>query len=299
MKTVPSGFGLRVWTSICSCQAAGLLFWGAVVFLLPPPGCADSPHRPFTFAVMGDVPYAEKEYDLLKRQLSELPDRVEFVFHVGDIKPGSLPCTESIYIRVAGTLRKSRFPVFVLPGDNEWNDCIVPPPGVAWSYWEKHFLRFDRQWNHQLPVRRQLLRPENMALVHNGTLLVGVNLVGGRVHDRDEWEIRQKQDVQWLQKQFDSAGTDVSCAVVLGHAFPKAENKKSFETGFLKVAAKFDRPIVYLHGDGHKWTHDRPWKTHPHIERIQVDQGGIAPPLLVTPTHNPRQPFRFDRRSKK
>jgi len=276
----------------------GLMFWGAVVALLPQPGCAESPHQPFTFAVMGDVPYAENEFGLLKKQLLELPARAEFVFHVGDIKAGAPPCTESIFIRVASVLRESQKPVFVLPGDNEWNDCIVPTPDVAWGYWTKHFLRFDRQWNHQLPVRRQLSRIENMALVHKGVLLIGVNLVGGRVHDRDEWEIRQEQDVKWLQEQFDAAGADVSSAVVLGHAFPKADSRQRFEKGFLKVAKKFARPLVYIHGDGHKWTNDRPWKKHPEIQRIQVDQGGSAPPLLVTPTHDPRRPFHFDRRGK-
>ena len=299
MNPVSSLYRLCVWTSVDPRQVTGLMLWAGVVFLLPGVSCAQSPGKPFTFAVMGDVPYAENEFGLLKKQLSELPERTEFVFHVGDIKAGAPPCVESIYIRVAGVLRESRPPVFVLPGDNEWNDCVVPAPDVAWGYWKKHFLRFDRQWKHQLPVRRQLSRIENMALVHSGVLLVGVNLVGGRVHDRDEWEIRQEQDVQWLREQFEAVGADVSCAVVLGHAFPKADNKKRFEKGFLKVAKSFDRPIAYLHGDGHKWTHDRPWKTHPNIERIQVDQGGIAPPLLVTPTHDPRQPFAFDRRGKK
>jgi hypothetical protein len=257
---------------------------------------AESPTKPIIFAVMGDVPYAEGEYDLLKKQLSELPDQAEFVVHVGDIKPGLPPCTEDIYIRVASVLRESKPPVFIIPGDNEWNDCILPTPATAWGYWQKHFLRFDSQWKHKLPVRRQLSRLENFAMVQRGVLFVGVNLVGGRVHDKEEWEIRQGQDVKWLEEQFEATGADVASAVVLGHAFPGSKDRARFEKGFLDVAKKFDRPIAYIHGDGHKWIHDRPWKNHQNVERIQVDQGGIAPPLLVTPPQSSGKKFVFDRR---
>lgn len=272
-----------------------LLFVFAV--LVPQLTCrAEPPGEPLTFAVMGDVPYAEGEYELLKKQLTELPDRAEFVVHVGDIKPGAPPCTEGIYIRVASVLRESKPPVFIIPGDNEWNDCILPNPKTAWGYWYKHFLRFDSRWNHKLPVKRQLSRLENFAMVQKGVLIVGVNLVGGRVHDKNEWEVRQGQDVKWLEEQFAAAGSDVASAVVLGHAFPGSKDRKRFEKGFLAVAKKFDRPITYIHGDGHRWIHDRPWKEHMNVERIQVDQGGIAPPLLVTPPQSSGKKFVFDRR---
>lgn len=274
-----------------------VLFLFALAASMPQPGCrAESPDGPLTFAVMGDVPYAEGEYDLLKKQLAELPEKAEFVVHVGDIKRGVLPCTEGIYIRVASVLRESKPPVFIIPGDNEWNDCILPAPETAWGYWKKHFLRFDSRWQHKLPVRRQLSRIENFAMVHKGVLVIGVNLVGGRVHDKDEWNIRQGQDVKWLEEQFAAAGSDVASAVVLGHAFPGSKDRKRFEEGFLNVAMKFDRPIAYIHGDGHKWIHDRPWKKHKNVLRIQVDQGGIAPPLLVTPPQESGKPFTFDRR---
>lgn len=283
--------------ALAGARSARVLFIFAIVFCVPEFGCrAESPDAQLTFAVMGDVPYAEGEYSLLKKQLAELPDQAEFVVHVGDIKPGAPPCTEDIYIRVASVLRESKPPVFIIPGDNEWNDCILPTPATAWGYWTKHFLRFDSQWEHKLPVRRQLSRLENFAMVQKGILFVGVNLVGGRVHDKDEWEIRQGQDVKWLEEQFEAAGADVASAVVLGHAFPGSKDRKRFEMGFLDVAEKFGRPIAYIHGDGHKWIHDRPWKKHQHIERIQVDQGGIAPPLLVTPPQSSGGKFVFDRR---
>ena len=255
--------------------------------------------EPFTFAVMGDVPYTEEEYGLLEKQLEELPSKTQFVFHVGDIKPGVLPCVESAYIRVAALLRQSKRPVFILPGDNEWNDCVVPTPKTAWGYWEKHFLTFDLHWKHGLAVKRQKIRPENLAFIHNRVLFVGVNLVGGRVHDKDEWKLRQMQNVLWLREQVKLADSKVDSAIVLGHASPKSKDRKLFEDGLLDVAEDFDRHVLYIHGDGHTYIHDRPWKKHKAIERIQVDQGGKAPPLLVTATQEKDDPFDFDRRKRK
>jgi hypothetical protein len=57
--------------------------------------------------------------------------------------------------------------------------------------------------------------------------------------------------------------------------------------------------VLYLHGDGHRWIHDRPFKAAKNILRVQVDQGGIASPLLVTVSDDPKQPFVFDRRKAK
>lgn len=254
--------------------------------------------EPFVFAVMGDAPYSEKEYGLLENQLAELPSETEFVVHVGDIKPGALPCVESLYVRVAGVLRQSKKPVFILPGDNEWNDCTLPAPATAWGYWTKHFLRFDSHWDHRLPVFRQSRRPENFAFIHNRVLFIGVNLVGGRIHDADEWEVRQGQNVKWLREQFARTALLVDSAVVLGHAFPKVKARKRFEEGLLNVSRDFGRPVCYIHGDGHTWIHDRPWKNHRNIERVQVDQGGKAPPLLVRATQDAEDPFDFNRRRK-
>ena len=90
-----------------------------------------------TFAVMGDVPYSAPEYPLLRGQLKQLPMSVRFVMHVGDIKPQTEPCVETIYSRLAAIFLQSPKPFFILPGDNVWNDYQFPK--VGWKYWKKHF----------------------------------------------------------------------------------------------------------------------------------------------------------------
>ncbi len=256
---------------------------------------ADDPKPLVRFAAMGDVPYAPEEDILLPKQIAELPAEAEFLIHVGDIKRGSVDCTEDIYAKVAGMLGKSKPPAFIVPGDNEWNDCA--DPDSAWELWKKHFMHFDAKWKHGLNVARQKELPENFAFVRGGVLFVGINLVGGRVHDREEWDRRHKLDLEWIQQQIKKAGDTISSLVIFGHARPAGKHDDFFKP-FMKVAKDFGKPILYLQGDGHVWIHDRPFDQK-NILRVQVDRGGIAPPVLVTVTDDPEQPFQFDRRKPK
>lgn len=246
------------------------------------------------FYAMGDVPYAPAEDVLLPKQIAGLPEDAEFVIHVGDIKGGKPPCHEAVYVKVAGMLSKARPPVFIIPGDNEWNDCVDPDPAQAWQYWQKHFMRFDRRWKHDIPVFRQLEREENFSFVKGGVLFVGMNIVGGRVHDLLEWKQRHAECLTWIRRNLAKFGDEVSSLVIFGHALPGAKHADFFDP-FMKDARQFQKPILYLHGDGHKWIHDRPFEAK-NILRVEVDQGGIAPPLKVTVTDDPAEPFVFDRR---
>ena len=248
-----------------------------------------------TFYAMGDVPYAPAEDALLPQQIADLPDDGEFVIHVGDIKSGRTLCSEAVYIKVSDMLSKSQTPVFIIPGDNEWNDCLIPTQ--AWEFWNKYFMRLDQRWHHRLPVFRQIEHEENFSFVKGDVLFVGANIVGGLVRDPSEWTQRHSDDLDWISGNLRRFGADVTSLVVFGHAKPAKVHNDFFDP-FSKVADEFKKPILYLHGDGHKWIHDRPFAAK-NILRVEVDQGGIAPPLKVTVTKDPNTPFQFDRRNGK
>ncbi len=248
-----------------------------------------------TFYAMGDVPYQPAEDELLPRQIAELPSDAEFVLHVGDIKDGATPCDKAVYIKVSGMLSKAKAPVFIIPGDNEWNDCTEP--AEAWTYWNRYFRRFDRRWNHTFPLFRQLEHEENFSFVKNGVLFIGINMVGGRIHDPTEWKQRHADGLQWIRRNLAQFGNDVSSLVLFGHANPQDKHRDFFEP-FSIEAEKFDKPVLYLHGDGHRWIYDRPFAAE-NILRVQVDQGGIAPPLKVSVSAHAEEPFHFDRRNGK
>lgn len=246
-----------------------------------------------TFYAMGDVPYAPGEDEMLVKQIADLPSDAEFVIHVGDIKQGKPPCDEAVYQKVSTILGRSKAPVFIIPGDNEWNDCANPIE--AWKYWDQYFMRFDGRWQHGLKVSRQTKHTENFSFVKGRVLFVGLNIVGGLVVDPNEWKQRHADDLEWVRENLHRNGGDVSSLVIFGHAKP-AKVHDDFFIPFSRTADQFGKPVLYLHGDGHRWIHDRPFKAR-NILRVEVDQGGIAPPLKVTVTDHPVNPFRFDRRN--
>ena len=248
--------------------------------------------RDVTFYAMGDVPYAPNEDQLLPKQIAELPLDGRFLIHLGDIKGGAAPCTEDVYIKVSSMLRKAKTPTFIIPGDNEWNDCATPD--MAWEYWLKHFHNFDTHWKYDFEVSRQKVRNENFCFRLNGVLFVGINLVGGRVHDPKEWKTRHAQNIAWIKSTLKANRESCHAIVLFGHATPVLKHNDFF-TPFVALVNEAQVPVLYLHGDGHRWIKDKPFGTD-LITRVQVDQGGIAPPLRVTVQADPKSPFVFDRR---
>jgi hypothetical protein len=142
----------------------------------------------FSFSVMGDVPRTEEEKTILTDQILHHNARstAQFMIHVGDIKSGSDPCDEQVYKDVAAQLLMLDVPTFIVPGDNEWNDC--QDPDKAWQFWEQYFLNFEQNWNIGWEVTHQQEQKENLAFVYHDVLFIGLNLVGGRIHDQEEWD---------------------------------------------------------------------------------------------------------------
>lgn len=241
---------------------------------------------------MGDVPYLPYEDEILPIQIDDLPPDSVFAIHVGDIKHGTTPCDRAVYEKVSGMLAKSKIPLFILPGDNEWNDC--PDPAAAWELWVEHFRKFDERWKPPFLVERGPKHAENFAFVQNRVLFIGVNIVGGRVHNADEWKQRHADCAVWIEAKFSEYREQVSAAVVFGHATP-APTQLDFFGNLNSLALTFEKPILYLHGDGHVWTENRPFEAK-NILRVQVDQGRLGPPVQVTVTDDPDNAFTFDRR---
>ena len=245
-----------------------------------------------SFCAMGDVPYAPFEDQILPQQIHQLPTDIDFVIHLGDIKPGAAPCERAVYEKVSGMLAKSKPPLFIIPGDNEWNDCS--DPAAAWDLWVEHFDRFDQRWAHGFGVARDEQLPQNFAFVRNGVLFVGLQVVGGRVHDPEEWRSRHSLCREWVDRTFKKYGEQANAVVVFVHAKPML-HQADFFGGFSNLCDQLAKPVLLMHGDGHTWIRDRPFEAK-NVLRVQVDQGRLGPPVRVTITDDVEEPFRFDRR---
>lgn len=257
---------------------------------------ADS-DRAVVFTAMGCGPYSETAENALAWYIDrESRDRSsEFMVHCGDIVTGkNTDWPESEYAKVASLLRaENSTPTFVLPGDNEWNDQA--DPDKHWGYWTKYFLGFERYWSFRAAVDRQQKRLENFAFVLDGVVFIGINKVGGRIHDPAEWKRRHRENVEWIESQFSSYREVTRAAVVLAQASADGTTK-DFMKPFAVSAARFGHPVLYLHADGHKWfVKEKQWA--PNITHVQLDVVNEAfPPVQVTVTLDSKKPFHFDRR---
>jgi hypothetical protein len=200
-----------------------------------------------TFYAIGDVPYNNAQAVRLQTQMMNVAPDAEFLIHIGDIRyAGSgATCTLAEFQAVEKILRNSRVPVFIVPGDNEYNDC--PNINQAWTYWKNTFLNFERKyWPVTFNVTRQPNRPENFAFVNKKTMFVGLNIVGGRVHSSSEWTSRLTAEETWMENQY-------KLPTVL---FAHAEPTKNHAIFFDKLIAYFKAlnpqiPMLYLNGDLH------------------------------------------------
>lgn len=244
---------------------------------------------PIIFSAIGDVPYSEEVVKELDNSIADHNKSSEssFIIHLGDIKPGSKPCDEIVYENVSAQLKKSNLPVYIIPGDNEFNDCT--DPDQAFSLWNKYFFHLNENWEKIHDVDYQIERKENFSWVEKEVVFIGLNLVGGRVHDSLEWKNRLESNAEWIDQLVEQNKSSLKAMVVFGHANMnnKPEKFDSFVEKFRVTAKSFGKPILYLQGDGHHWIEDRPWEEQ-NILRVQVDAGAnILKVKVDTKLENP------------
>jgi PKD repeat protein len=238
---------------------------------------------PITFSIIADVPYSSSEVNDLADHVDDhnLYSPSYFLVHLGDILAGSEECVESRYEDVAAILQMLAVPAFIIPGDNEWNDCS--DPDEAWTFWEANFTDFESNFCGTPPVQEQAVRHENFAFTHSGVLFVGLNLVGGAINNQSEWNERLQQDADWVIQHLEDEEPNVRAAVVFGHAGPSAKQDLFFDQ-FVPAAGTFGKPVLYAHGDDHSWKVDNPFSEN-NMLRVQLDRGDSSnPPVHVTVT---------------
>ncbi len=156
------------------------------------------PHhdRPFTFAMIGDVPYgtdAEAHFPTFIQGINADPD-VTQVTHLGDIKSGSTTCTDERFQAVRQNFDLFADPLYYTPGDNEWTDCHRANNG-AYQPLERlakiRSLFFDptgRTQGHQVPVTTQARRgfPENFRWTRGDVSFATIHVIGSN-NDLAPW----------------------------------------------------------------------------------------------------------------
>ena len=267
-----------------------------------------------TFYVVADSPYYPADARRLKNQMKTMPKDAEFVIHLGDIRSAAsgARCVASDYSKVAKIFSQSHAPVFLVLGDNDWNDCPNPAQGL--KYWNRNFLNlWDRFWNCKYAVTHMDAYPQNYYWVAKGTLFVGLDLPGSDyIFDMKSWNQQLAAEATWTisqikryKKQMNRQGL-VGQVVLFAQANPTKWHQPFFKplVGFIQKELKNQMPILYMNGDTHVWNYTPSFMGQKSFLRINLTGETINPPLKITINgSNTRQIqasklFKYDRQLK-
>lgn len=240
----------------------------------------------FILYATGDVPYTALEVVKLEKQIHAIPSDAQLVLHVGDIRRSTLtPCVSSEYEFVHGILNQSIAPLLLVLGDNEWNDCSNVDE--AYSHWHTYFAKVEKHWpSLEALVVRDQLYPEVFSLVQKGVLVIGLNLVGGRVHNATEWQTRLTYQFNKVQEiildYWEEKGTEAK-VILAGHADPRLKHDRFFTPLKDFIANTLDNqvPLIYVNGDSHRFSYEPNFLEQPSLLRVMVQGGAAEAPIRI------------------
>jgi hypothetical protein len=256
-----------------------------------------------SFWIIADVPYTPLDRVILDGQIPMLESNVDFLIHLGDIKSERIKCGRAPLNQMDDILKQSPVPVFLLVGDNEFNDCTGIPQGRALDLWRNTFARYDvKYWTHDFKVEQMMDRPEVFSFVNKRTLFIGLNMVGGDVHDYSEWNDRLMDQLSWVRNLMTKNKNLVHSVVIFGHADPGSKHARFFNplANFLRTDFPTNIPILYLCGDSHKWGYNPGYFKVDNSLRVRLTGGTKEPIVKITVDpdqfgSDPMKAFKVDR----
>ena len=284
----------------------------------------------FRFLATGDVPYSEEEFVEYDRLLSQASGGdFAFIVHVGDIKSQDDPCTDEALIQIRDLFRRQPVPVVYTFGDNEWTDCHARiPENLLFDpmpierlakirelfFLDEKVLRLNtlkaRHQNENPKFKRYI---ENFRFERDGVLFVALHVVGSNNNRRTddsaamlEYADRNIANRAFLEESLDLAlKADVRAIALLIHANPDFESAKKdgygdFLESVRRVLARFNRPVLCLHGDSHYFRIDKPLRdgksgqTILHFTRLEVFGSPNVAGVSVTVNPASSEVFSFE-----
>lgn len=188
----------------------------------------------------------------LTEKLPNLPNDngTAFMINLGDWNsPFATSCDKASFEEVDALFSSSPVPVYMTPGDNEYNDC--PNVTSARQFWYEHLLGYETKYWDAGPFnvsRQGVPYKENFAFFYEDILFVGINLVGGTIHDADEWAARQAADLEWIDNNFEARRGQIELLVLFAHADPDIQTSEPFYTPFFdRVQSSYKVPTILVH----------------------------------------------------
>ncbi len=278
-----------------------------LAFVLVLSACAaplpEPANKGIPFGLMGDVPYNAAEVEQLDMLIDDLNrQELAFVVHVGDITSGRGPCTDEWFQARLAQFNRIRHPFIVIPGDNDWLDCrrsgMDPMERLA------RFRQIFESGDSSLGARTMRVeRPtgqyadfrEHMRWEAGNVLFVTLNVQGGNnargtsPAPGDEFRQRMAAVYAWLdESERIAVQKKLAGLVILIQANPDFEDTwlkrtrpgapdgfADFRDALRALAKRFAKPILFVHGDTHRFKLDQPLKDAtgaviPNFTRVEV-----------------------------
>jgi hypothetical protein len=290
----------------------------ALVFSIRGPEApTPTPPGAFAFAALGDAPYypwEELQYRLVLQAIDA--NELAFVLHVGDIF--WRPCTDAHYQKMRDGLDHLRHPVVYTPGDNETYDCWEAGSG---GYAPQDRFAAVRRVFFAEPTRslggtRMPLESQGGEFVENarwtrgGVVFATTDMIGSRNGTKpfpartaeDDAAARRRTEAAaaWVRETFAAAAKAGAPAVVIAFHAALAEDRarrppyEPFLTTLEDEAERFQRPVLVVHGDGHKYRFDHPLRP-PNLTRLEVPGSPRVGWVKVFVRADSPEPFTFER----
>ncbi|MDO6439357.1 metallophosphoesterase [Cyclobacterium sp. 1_MG-2023] len=265
--------------------------------------CKNEKSDSFRFMAIGDVPYhLPEDFGRFERLIKQINDAdPAFTLHVGDIKSGSVPCSDEYYGKIKNYFDTFEDALIYTPGDNEWTDCDRESCG-SYSPEERldklrqlFFSDSISQGKRPIVLTRQNKTvgfekfPENSTWEKSGVTFGTLHVIGsnnnfdtGAEALNDEFYERELANNFWLISLFEAAKENNSKGLVLVlHAGLNYNNKDennghaSFVTLLRQQVKAFDKPVLLLYGDHHRFLVSKPLrdnkgKTMTNFTAVQV-----------------------------
>ncbi|UCE63130.1 MAG: metallophosphoesterase [Nitrospirota bacterium] len=211
------------------------------------PGRRLSPET-FSVALMGDIPYTERQVGLFNELIKEVnaDPTVDLVLHAGDIK-GRGDCDDQVYLHRFDLIQQFKKPFIFTVGDNEWTDCHDWENGQYHPLDRLHFLRtvffanpLESSGGNPIPMRSQSsvagfeAYVEHRMVLHKRIVFGTLHVIGSNNglapwsgidpedafdtprRDRlEEFKAREYAAIQWLNEIFRFAQEKESPGIVI------------------------------------------------------------------------------------
>lgn len=239
----------------------------------------------FSFAAFGDTPYFGFEERAVERLIAGFAGaNVAFAVHVGDFKLGVAPCSDELFADRRRLFDASPVPFVFVPGDNEWTDCGGALAGGHDPLERLARLRTlfhagdESLGRRTIRLARQSADPrfaayrENVRWEFGGVVFATLNIPGSNNNLRRdgstdaEHAARMAANLAWLADAARRARADGAAGlVVFAHGDPGFERPPRPLDGYVRFraalqthAAQLGKPLLFVHGDGHRYRVDQP-----------------------------------------